>query len=696
MNNPLPHNPLLDFSDLPRFDAIKPEQVAPAVDALLAQANTALDTVTQADFPAQWTRIAAVLDVATEKLGRAWGAVSHLNSVADTPELRAAYNQALPKVTEFFTRLGADERLYAKYKAIAVESLNAEQRQAHKNAVRNFVLGGAELTGVARERFAAIQEKQAELSQKFSENALDATDAYAYYATADELDGVPDDVKQTALAAAKTGNNASVRAEGKDRYKLTLKMPCYLPVMQLASSSALREKLYRAYVTRASDQASPEGLKFDNSGLIREMLGLRLEEAKLLGYANFGELSLVPKMANSPAQVISFLRDLAHKARPFAEKDLADLREFAASKLGLANPQAWDWPYIGEKLKEARYAFSEQEVKQYFTAPKVLAGLFKIIETLFDVSIRRDSAPVWNAGVEFYRIERGTELVGQFYLDPTARTGKRGGAWMDDVRTRWLRPDNQQLQTPVAHLVCNFADGVETDGVKRPALLTHDDVTTLFHEFGHGLHHMLTRVNERDVSGISGVEWDAVELPSQFMENFCWEWDVLKHMTAQVDTGAPLPRELFDKMLAAKNFQSGMQTLRQIEFSLFDMLLHTAHNPADDIMPLLNQVRAEVAVILPPAWSRAAHTFSHIFAGGYAAGYYSYKWAEVLSADAYAAFEETAGKDGLPNVETGRKYRQAILEAGGSRPAIESFKAFRGREPSLDALLRHQGMTAST
>ncbi len=686
MNNPLLANPLLDFSDLPLFDAIKPEQVAPAIDSLLGEAGTALHTVTQADFPARWTDIAAVLDVATEKLGRAWGAVSHLNSVADTPELRAAYNEALPKVTDFFTRLGADERLYAKYKAIDVATLNSEQRQAHKNAMRNFVLGGAELVGAARERFAAIQEKQAELSQKFSENALDATDAYAYFATADELDGVPEDVKQTALAAAK--------ADGKDGYKLTLKMPCYLPVMQFARSSALREKLYRAYVTRASDQASAESLKFDNSALISEMLALRLEEAKLLGYANFGELSLVPKMATSPAQVISFLRDLAGKARPFAEKDVSDLREFSASQLNLHDPQAWDWPYIGEKLKEARYAFSEQEVKQYFTAPKVLAGLFKIIEILFEVSIRRDTAPVWNAGVEFYRIERGTDLVGQFYLDPTARNGKRGGAWMDDVRTRWLRPDSNQLQTPVAHLVCNFADGVDVNGVKKPALLTHDDVTTLFHEFGHGLHHMLTRVSERDVSGISGVEWDAVELPSQFMENFCWEWDVLKHMTSHVDTGLPLPRELFDKMLAAKNFQNGMQTLRQIEFSLFDMLLHTTHNPSDDIMPLLNQVRSEVAVIQPPAWSRTAHTFSHIFAGGYAAGYYSYKWAEVLSADAYAAFEETAGKDGLPNIETGRKYREAILEAGGSRPAMESFKAFRGREPSLDALLRHQGMAA--
>ena len=674
------NNPLLSFDDLPLFDRITPEHIAPAIDQLLNQANTALETVTATSFAACWSDIARVLDVSTEKLGRAWGAVSHLNSVADTPELRAAYNESLPKITEFFTRLGADDRLFAKYKAIDPSSLNTEQRQAHKNAMRNFVLGGAELVGTDRARFAAIQERQAELSQKFSENALDATDAYAYYAQASELDGVPDDIRQATLTAAK--------AEGKEGYKLTLKMPCYLPLMQFAHSSTLRARLYRAYVTRASDQADADTRKFDNSALIAEMLALRLEEAKLLGYRNFGELSVVPKMAESTQHVFSFLRDLATQARPFAQTDLADLREFATQSLKLPNPQAWDWPYIGEKLKEARYAFSEQEVKQYFTAPKVLAGLFQIVETLFDVSIQKDTAPVWHPSVEFYRIERANSLVGQFYLDPSARKGKRGGAWMDDVRTRWLRPDTHQLQTPVAHLVCNFAEGVEG----KPALLTHDDVTTLFHEFGHGLHHLLTQVNERDVSGISGVEWDAVELPSQFMENFCWEWDVLRHMTAHVDTGAPLPRELFDKMLAARNFQSGMQTLRQIEFSLFDMLLHTAHDPAFDLMPLLAQVRAEVALLQPPDWNRTAHTFSHIFAGGYAAGYYSYKWAEVLSADAYAAFEETAGKDGLPNRETGRKYRQAILEVGGSRPAIESFKAFRGRAPNLDALLRHQGM----
>jgi len=679
------NNPLLSFDGLPHFDQIGPEHVESAIEQLLTQANTALEAVTATDFEPNWAGIAKVLDVATERLSRAWGNVSHLNSVADTPELRAAYNAALPKVTEFYTRLGADERLYAKYRAIDPETLNDEQRQALKNALRNFVLGGADLKGADRERFAAIAERQASLGQKFSENALDATDAFAYYAQEDELIGLPVDIKQTARNAA--------QADGKEGYKLTLKMPCYLPVMQFASSSALRQTLYRAYVTRASDQADTNLSQFDNTDIINELLALRLEEAKLLGYPNFGTLSVVPKMADSPEQVVTFLRDLAQRARPFAEQDLADLRAFAKEHLNLTEPQAWDWPYISEKLKEARYAFNEQEVKQYFPLPRVLAGLFNIVQTLFEVSIREDHAPVWHESVRFFRIERtqvagGTELVGQFYLDPQARNGKRGGAWMDDVRARWLRPDTQQLQTPVAHLVCNFASGV--DG--KPALLTHDDVTTLFHEFGHGLHHMLTQVNERDVSGISGVEWDAVELPSQFMENFCWEWDVIKNMTAHVDTDAPLPRALFDKMLAAKNYQSGMQTLRQIEFSLFDMLLHTSHDPAHDIMPLLQQVRTEVAVLLPPTWARTAHTFSHIFAGGYAAGYYSYKWAEVLSSDAYAAFEETVGADGLPNVQTGQKYRQAILEAGGSRPAIESFKAFRGREPTLDALLRHQGM----
>jgi len=675
-------NPLRQTGGLPLFDEIKPDHVNQAIDELLKSASNALERVTKSDFPSTWHDIAKILDVCTEQLTRAWGAVSHLNSVADTPELRAAYNDALPKVTEFWTKLGSDEKLYAKYKAVDPAQLDAEQKQALKNALRNFVLGGAELQGEVKLRYAAVQERMAELTQKFSENALDATDRFSLFVSRDELTGAPDDVIQTARAAAEK--------DGKEGYKLTLKMPCYLPVMQFANSSDLRKKLYRAYVTRASDQADAEFASLDNSALIQEILQLRQEEAHLLGFKNFAEVSVATKMADSPEKVIAFLRDLSKRARPFAEKDLHDLRKFAAEHLNLQDPQAWDWPYIGEKLKEAQYSFSEQEVKQYFTAPKVLQGLFKIIETLFEVSIQADTAPVWHPSVSFYRIERNGNLLGQFYLDPPARAGKRGGAWMDDVRARWLRPDNGQLQTPVAHLVCNFAEGV--DG--NPALLTHDDVITLFHEFGHGLHHMLTQVNERDVSGISGVEWDAVELPSQFMENFCWEWSVLKHMTSHVKTGAPLPRELFDKMLAAKNFQSGLQTLRQIEFALLDMLLHSEHNPSENFMPVLDQVRAEVAVIHPPAFNRMAHTFSHIFAGGYAAGYYSYKWAEVLSADVYAAFEETVQPDGSPSLETGRRYRKAILEAGGSRPALESFIAFRGREPSINALLRHQGMSA--
>ncbi len=690
-------NPLLAPDPLPLFDQVTPADVGPAAEHLLAAGNAALEAVTAADFPPDWNQIARVLDVATENLGRAWGAVSHLNSVADTPALRAAYNASLPKVTEFWTRLGADEQLYAKYKAIDPATLDAEQRQALKNALRDFILGGAELVGAARERFAAIQERQAELSQKFSENALDATDKFSYFASLDEVAGIPADVLQAAHSAA--------LAEQRDGYKLSLKMPCYLPVMQFAEDSKLRRSMYRAYVTRASEQAPEDLRQFDNTTLIQEILALRQEESRLLGFLNFGELSLAPKMADSPHKVVDFLRDLAHRARPFAQQDLADLRTFAREQLGMPDPQPWDLPFVSEKLKEARFAFSEQEVKSYFPLPKVLAGLFKIVETLFEVVIRPDHAPVWHPGVQFYRIERlanGTPhegrtgvLVGQFYLDPGARSGKRGGAWMDDVRSRWLRPDTNQLQTPVAHLVCNFAEGLVHAGVQKPALLTHDDVITLFHEFGHGLQHMLTQVNERQVSGISGVEWDAVELPSQFMENFCWEWDVLRHMTAHADTGAPLPRMLFDRMLAARNFQSGMQTLRQIEFSLFDMLLHTDHDPAGDVMQLLRQVRDEVAVVQPPQWSRTAHTFSHIFAGGYAAGYYCYKWAEVLSADAYAAFEESAGDEGQPNLQTGRKYRQAILETGGSRPAMESFKEFRGREPRLDALLRHQGMEAT-
>lgn len=672
---------LFDHGELPHFERIAAPDVAPAVDALLQRAEQALEAVSAPGFPARWEAIEARLGAALEQLDRCWGLVNHLNSVADTPALRAAYNAALPRVTAFSTRLSTDERLYARYQAIAPAALSPAQSQALRNTLRDFVLGGAQLRGAAKERFAEIEDRLAALSQKFGENALDATEAFACYASAEELDGVPADVQQVARAAA--------QSEGRQGYKLTLKMPCYLPLMQFARCRALREKLYRAHATRASDQAEGEAERaFDNGAVIREILALRREQAQLLGQANFGELSLLPKMAQSPAEVMAFLRDLARRARPHAEKDLAELRAFAAEHLGLPDPQAWDWSYVSEQLKLSRYAFSEQDLKPYFTAPKVLAGLFEIVETLFEVSIRPDSAAVWHPCVTLYRVERAGQLLGQFYLDPAARQGKREGAWMDELRCRWQRPDTGDLQTPVALLVCNFAQSV--DG--KPPLLSHDDVLTLFHEFGHGLHLLLTQVGERPVSGLGGVEWDAVELPSQFMENFCWQWSIVRRMSAHVDSGEPLPRALFDKMLAARNFQSGLQTVRQIEWALFDMLLHTAHDPAQDFEPLLAQVRSEVGVLTPPPFNRGVHTFSHLFAGAYAAGYYSYKWAEVLSADAYATFEDSTGDDGQPSVETGRRFRQTILETGGSRPAMESFKAFRGRAPGLDAWLRHHGM----
>ena len=670
-------NPLLSAQPLPLFDAIRPEHVTPALDVLLADAEAALETAVAPDTPADYDTLSKVLSVATERLGCAWGAVGHLKGVADTPELRAAFNENLPRITEFYTRQGADERLYAKYKAIAASpsaaTLSAPRQQALSHWLRDFVLSGAELQGEAKTRFAALQEQMADLGQKFSEHVLDATDSFTYYATTDELAGVPDDVKAATRAAAE--------AEGKDGHKLTLHMPVYLPVMQYADNRLLREQLYTAYVTRACEACPAER---DNGPVMAELLRLRQEEATLLGYPSYADVSLVPKMAESPAQVLTFLRDLARRARPYAERDLAELREFAATELGLTDLQSWDSAYASEKLKEARYAFSDQEVKQYFTEPKVLDGLFRIIETLFEVAIRPDTAPVWHPSVRLYRIERAGQLIGQFYLDPYARPGKRPGAWMDDVKGRWLRPDTGVLQTPVAHLVCNFSTPVGD----KPALLTHDEVQTLFHEFGHGLHHMLTQVSELGVSGISGVEWDAVELPSQFMENFCWEWEVLKHMTAHVETGEPLPRVLFDKMTAAKNFQSGMMTLRQVEFSLLDMRLHAEPGSDARVQQVVDEVRDEVAVMKPPAFNRFQHTFSHIFAGGYSAGYYSYKWAELLSADAWSAFEE----EGVLNPETGRRYRREILEAGGARDAIDNFKAFRGREPNIDALLRHQGM----
>jgi oligopeptidase A len=672
-------NPLLDNSGLPAFDEIRPEFVTPAMDVLLAEADTALERVVGPDVPPDFDAMSAVFTVATERLSRAWRAVEHLTGVADTPELRAAHAENLPRVTEFYTRQGADERLYAKYRAVAAgpqaAQLGPVRSKALANWLRDFKLGGADLRGAQKARYAEIQERLAELSRQFSEHVLDATDGYSLVVPETELAGVPADAIAVARAAAE--------ADGHAGCKLTLHFPSYLPVMQMCRNRTLRETLYTAYVTRASDLGPAAR---DNTPVMRELLRLRQEEAELLGYRNFAELSLVPKMAGSAAEVVAFLRDLGRRARPSAAADLAELREFAAQELGIPDLQGWDAAFASERLKEARYAFSDEEVRQYFTLPKVLQGLFRIIETLFEVRIVASSGRAWHDSVRFYRIERSGTLVGEFFLDLYARPGKRPGAWMDDARSRWLRADSRLLQTPVAHLVCNFAAPVNG----RPALLSHDNVITLFHEFGHGLHHMLTQVEELGVSGISGVEWDAVELPSQFMENFCWEWDVLQQLTEHVDTGAPLARPLFDKMLAAKNFQSGVQTLRQVEFALFDMLIHSEPGAADRVQATLDAVRAEVAVLVPPAFNRFQHSFSHIFGGGYAAGYYSYTWAEVLSADAFSAFEES----GVLDLATGRRYRREILEVGGSRDAIDSFTAFRGRAPSIDAMLRHLGIAA--
>ncbi|MFM0376455.1 M3 family metallopeptidase [Paraburkholderia strydomiana] len=688
-------NPLLDFSDLPRFGDIRPEHVTPALDVLLADAAAAVERAAQPITPASWADVVEPVERATEPLSRAWSVVGHLNAVADTPELRAVYGENLPRVTEFWSSVGQNLALYEKYKTLNASdefaSLTSERKKILGNALRDFRLSGAELPEDQKPHFAELQERQAALSKAFSDHVLDATNAYAYFVDAGneaELAGLPEDVIEAAKEAAER--------EGKTGYKFTLHFPSYFPVMQYSENRPMREAMYRAYVTRASELGPQYGKgkpEWDNTSVLADQLKLRAEEAHMLGYKNFAEVSLAPKMAESPEQVMAFLEDLATRARPHAEQDWKELREFASSELGLSDLQPWDMTFAAERLRQKRYSFSENEVKQYFPEDAVFKGLFKVTETLFGVRIRRDEAAVWHPDVRFFRVEnQDGGLVAQFYLDLYAREGKRGGAWMDDARGRH-KHTHGGVQTPVAYLTCNFSAPVGG----KPACFTHDEVITLFHEFGHGLHHMLTRVDELGVSGINGVEWDAVELPSQFMENFCWEWDVLSDMTSHVETAQPLPRELFDKMLAAKNFQSGLGTLRQIVFSMFDMQLHTGFDAAGtkNATELAGEINERFHVVPQAPFSRWPNTFSHIFAGGYAAGYYSYKWAEVLSADAYAAFEEAAqaASGSVLDQTTGMRYRKEILEVGGSRPAMESFKAFRGREPNIDALLRHNGMT---
>lgn len=673
--------PLLDFSGLPRFDAIKPDQITPAIDQLLVEADAAVKRA-ETIAPVSWESFVVPLDDATERLYRAWGQVTHLQAVVNTPELREAYNANLPKVTRFGSALGQNLALYAQYKALAqspeAKDYDAARRKALENALRDFRLGGAELDEAGKARFTAIREELSALAAKFSNNVLDATDAWALYVEDESrLAGLPADV----LAAAR----AQAEKDGRAGWKLTLQMPCYLPVQTYAEDRGLREQLYRASAVRASELGDDAWL--DNSALIDRILALRTELAALLGFASYADYSVATKMADSPQAVLAFLRDLGARALPHARRDRAELEAFARDELGLDDLQAWDLAWASEKLKQARYSYSGQEVKQYFTEPKVLAGLFDLIHALYGLRVEPDQAPTWHPDVRFYRLVGDDgQLVGQFYLDLYAREGKRGGAWMDDGRNRRERGAGQGAQTPLVYLVCNFGRGAEG----KPATFSHNEVTTLFHEMGHGLHQLLTAIGELAVAGINGVEWDAVELPSQFMENFCWEWERVRAMTAHVDTGAPLPRDLFDRMLAAKNFQSGMATVRQLEFGLFDMLLHAGGlDPAgDSVLALLERVRDEIAVNRPPSWNRFPHQFSHIFAGGYAAGYYSYKWAEVLSADAYAAFEETPGQ----LAETGARFRREVLGRGGSRGAAENFRAFRGREPRIDALLRHSGM----
>jgi oligopeptidase A len=682
MTEPLTFNPLLDLSGLPRFAEIEPRHVGPAVDALIADARATIDRVATLPDDPNFDNFVVPLADALDGLDRAWGQVAHLNAVVNTPALREAYNANLVKVTTFHSEFGQDTRLFARYRALAAARASARldpgQCRLIDNTLRDFRLSGAELPDFKKARLKIVDEELASLMSRYEDNLLDATNDWALYIDdAAALTGIPADVLGAARQAA--------AADGKTAWKLSLRMPCYQPVLEYADERSLRETLYRGYVTRASEVGRAE---WDNTAVIERVLDLRREAAALLGYGSFAEVSLVPKMARAPSEVLGFLRDLAVKAKPYAERDMAELRSFARDELGLPQLQAWDIAYAAEKLRQARYSFSDQEVKQYFPEDRVLAGMFRVVETVFGVVIRASQAPVWHPTVRFFDVlDREDKLIGQFYLDLYARPAKRSGAWMHDAINR--RRHGAHIQHPVAYLVCNFSAPV--DG--KPALFTHDEMTTLFHEFGHGLHLLLTSVDVPGVSGLEGVEWDAVELPSQLMENFCWEWDVLKHMSAHVETGLPLPRPLFDKMHAAKNFESGMQTVRQLELALFDMHLHHDFAPAATTpQELARAIGREVAVVPRPEEDRSlTHGFGHIFGGGYAAGYYSYKWAEVLAADAYSLFEE----EGILSPAVGARFRDEVLARGGSRSALESFIAFRGRAPQIDALLRHNGMSPS-
>ncbi|TFH84918.1 oligopeptidase A [Billgrantia azerbaijanica] len=680
-------NPLLESHELPPFEAIRPEHVIPAIDTLLAENRTAIDDlVAQAERETPtWASLAAPLEALNDRLSRAWSPVSHLNGTMNNPELREAYQACLAKLSDYSTWLGQHEGLFRAWQALkagpAWAELDEAQQRTVDNTLRDFRLAGVDLPADEKRRYGEIKARLSDLGNTFSNQLLDATQAWHKdIADAERLAGLP----ESALATL----SANAEAKGVSGYRITLDFPSFYPVLTFADDRELRREVYTAFVTRASDQG-PNAGEFDNAPIIEETLRLRHELAELLGFASYAELSLETKMAESPAQVRDFLDDLARRAVPQAREEFEELSAYARDTLGLATLEPWDVGYASEKLREARHAISQEQLRPYFPAPRVVDGLFRVVERLYGVTVEEDtSAPRYHADVRYFRILEGGEPIAGFYLDLYAREGKRGGAWMDECRVRRHHEDGA-LQLPVAYLTCNFTRPVGG----QPALLTHDEVTTLFHEFGHGLHHMLTRQTVADVSGINGVAWDAVELPSQFMENFCWEREGLDLIAGHVESGEPLPAELLERLQAAKNFQSAMGLVRQLEFSLFDLRLHheLAAPSAAEVQALLDAVRDGVSVVPRAPFNRFQNGFAHIFAGGYAAGYYSYKWAEVLSADAWSAFEEA----GIFDTETGRRFRREILEPGGSRDAAELFRAFRGRDPSVEPLLRHSGIRAA-
>ena len=675
-------NPLLKQDDLPLFAQVKPEHVAPALDQILAENRRWLaERLQQTDEAPDWNNLLYPLDEKSNQLDRMWSPVSHMNAVVNTEAMRDVYNSCLPKLSDYQTEIGQNSKLYQAVRQISQrsENLDAGQRKALDNSLLSFRLSGIDLSDSDQARYRQISQELSQLSARFSDNVLDATTGWFKQVESEtQLSGLPD----SALGMAQ---QAAAQRE-LDGWVITLDFPSYLSVMQYADNRELRAEVYRAYTTRASDLGADSAQ--DNSQIMRDILRLRQEEAELLGYRNYAEVSLARKMAEDTDQVVSFLRDLADKSKPFAEREFAEVTAFAAEKLSIDDVQPWDVTYVSEKMRQSLFDFSDDDLKPYFPVDKVIDGLFKLVGRLYKVTIEPSDKIVelWHPDVKFFRVlDRTGALCAEFYLDLYARQHKRGGAWMSDYCGRFQQQGH--LQTPVAFMTCNGSPPVG----EQPALFTHDEVVTLFHEFGHGLHHMLTRVDYPDIAGISGVEWDAVELPSQFMENWCWEREVLDLIGGHWETSEPLPQELFAKMQAARHFQSAMGMVRQLEFALFDMLLHTDTQAAETgrLEAIMQQVRDEVAVIKAPDFNRMVHSFSHIFAGGYAAGYYSYKLAEVLSADAYARFEE----EGLFNEQVGEAFLAEVLQVGGSRPAMDSFVAFRGRKPAIDALLRHSGLT---